>query len=64
MMASAGTRYAYSGEGLILLQFVLETGLGLQVGDEMQRRLTEATLGDPGMPWTWEGYVPYDAGRR
>ena len=34
-----GTRYAYSGEGIILLQFVLETGLGLSVGDEMQRRV-------------------------
>jgi CubicO group peptidase (beta-lactamase class C family) len=34
-----GTRYAYSGEGIILLQFVLETGLGMQVGDEMQRRV-------------------------
>lgn len=34
-----GTRYAYSGEGLILLQFVLETGLGLKTGDEMQRRV-------------------------
>jgi CubicO group peptidase (beta-lactamase class C family) len=34
-----GTRYAYSGEGIILLQFVLETGLGLNVGDEMQRRV-------------------------
>ncbi|HXG56469.1 MAG TPA: serine hydrolase domain-containing protein [Vicinamibacterales bacterium] len=34
-----GTRYAYSGEGLILLQFVLETGLGLKAGDEMQRRV-------------------------
>ena len=34
-----GTRYAYSGEGFILLQFVLETGLGLKVGDEMQRRV-------------------------
>ena len=34
-----GTRYAYSGEGLILMQFVLETGLGLKVGDEMQRRV-------------------------
>jgi len=34
-----GTRYAYSGEGYILLQFVLETGLGLKVGDEMQRRV-------------------------
>jgi CubicO group peptidase (beta-lactamase class C family) len=34
-----GSRYAYSGEGLILLQFVLETGLGLNVGDEIQRRV-------------------------
>ncbi|RZJ09914.1 MAG: class A beta-lactamase-related serine hydrolase [Rubrivivax sp.] len=34
-----GARYAYSGEGLILLQFVLERGLGLNVGAEMQRRV-------------------------
>ncbi|MDR7331567.1 serine hydrolase domain-containing protein [Roseateles asaccharophilus] len=34
-----GTRYAYSGEGLILLQFVLEKGLGLDIGDEAQRRV-------------------------
>jgi CubicO group peptidase (beta-lactamase class C family) len=34
-----GTRYAYSGEGLILLQFVLERGLGLDVGTEVQRRV-------------------------
>ena len=34
-----GSRYAYSGEGLILLQFVLEEGLGLKLGDEMQRRV-------------------------
>ena len=34
-----GQRYAYSGEGLILLQFVLERGLGLDVGAEMQRRV-------------------------
>ena len=32
-----GTRYAYSGEGLQLAQFVLEEGLGLDVGQEMQR---------------------------
>jgi CubicO group peptidase (beta-lactamase class C family) len=36
-----GSRYAYSGEGLILLQFVLEKGLGLDVGEEMQRRVFE-----------------------
>ena len=34
-----GSRYAYSGEGFILMQFVLETGLGLKVGEEMQRRV-------------------------
>src|SRR5262249_18852163 len=34
-----GTRYAYSGEGFILLQFVLERGLDLDVGAEMQRRV-------------------------
>ncbi len=34
-----GERYAYSGEGLILLQFVLERGLGLDLGAEMQRRV-------------------------
>ncbi|WP_431287956.1 serine hydrolase domain-containing protein [Roseateles chitinivorans] len=35
-----GSRYAYSGEGLILLQFVLEQGrLRLDLGQEMQRRV-------------------------
>lgn len=34
-----GARYAYSGEGMILLQFVLERGLGLDVGIEMRRRV-------------------------
>lgn len=34
-----GARYAYSGEGLILLQFALERGLGLDLGAEMQRRV-------------------------
>jgi CubicO group peptidase (beta-lactamase class C family) len=34
-----GTRYAYSGEGYNLLQFVLEEGLGLNVGAEMQKRV-------------------------
>lgn len=33
-----GTRYAYSGEGIMLLQFGLERGLGLQVEEELQRR--------------------------
>lgn len=34
-----GSRYAYSGDGLILLQFVLEQGLGLDIGAEMNRRI-------------------------
>lgn len=34
-----GTRYAYSGEGINLMQFAIEEGLGLKVGDEMNRRL-------------------------
>jgi len=34
-----GTRYAYSGEGINLMQFVIEQGLGLNVGEEMNRRL-------------------------
>jgi CubicO group peptidase (beta-lactamase class C family) len=34
-----GARYAYSGDGFILLQFVIERGLGLDLGKEMQRRV-------------------------
>lgn len=34
-----GSRYAYSGDGIILLQFVIERGLGLELGREMQRRV-------------------------
>jgi CubicO group peptidase (beta-lactamase class C family) len=33
-----GSRYAYSGSGIMLLQFTLERGLGLDVGQEMQNR--------------------------
>jgi CubicO group peptidase (beta-lactamase class C family) len=47
-----GTRYAYSGEGITLLQFVLETGLGLNVGDEMQRRVFD-TFGMTRTSMTW-----------
>lgn len=32
------SRYAYSGEGIILLQFAIEKGQGLDLGAEMQRR--------------------------
>jgi CubicO group peptidase (beta-lactamase class C family) len=34
-----GTRYSYSGEGIMLLQFALKKGLGLDMRAEMQRRL-------------------------
>ena len=47
-----GSRYAYSGDGLILLQFVLERGLGLDVGAEMQRRVFDRFgMPDTGMMW-------------
>ncbi len=34
-----GSRYSYAGDGFILLQFMLEEGLGLDIGQEMQRRI-------------------------
>ncbi|MBA3544666.1 MAG: beta-lactamase family protein [Chthoniobacterales bacterium] len=34
-----GTRYAYSGEGINLLQFVLEAGLGLDLARETKQRV-------------------------
>jgi CubicO group peptidase (beta-lactamase class C family) len=34
-----GTRFAYSGEGFILLQFVIERGLGRDLGELMRRRV-------------------------
>jgi len=36
-----GVRFGYSGEGFNLAQFVLENGLGLDVGKEMQRRVLD-----------------------
>lgn len=36
-----GSRYAYSGEGINLLQFVIEKGLGIQVGQLMRERVFE-----------------------
>lgn len=47
-----GTRYAYSGEGLILLQYVLERGLGLDLGAEMQRRVFDR-FGMPSTSMIW-----------
>ncbi|MBE5269683.1 serine hydrolase domain-containing protein [Stenotrophomonas sp. B2] len=43
-----GSRHGYSGEGLILLQFVLERGLGQDVGTLMQQRVFDRF----GMPRT------------
>jgi len=36
-----GSRFAYSGEGINLLQFVLENGMGIDVGPLMQARVFE-----------------------
>ncbi len=47
-----GSRYAYSGDGLMLLQFVIERGLGLDLGAEMQRRVF-APLGMKMTSMTW-----------
>lgn len=47
-----GTRYAYSGEGLILLQFVIERGLGIELGEAMQRRVFEP-LAMPNTAMRW-----------
>lgn len=69
-----GTRYSYSGDGFILLQFVLERGLGLDVGQEMQTRvfkplgMTDTSLiwrkdfaGRAADGWTADGKpVPHD----
>jgi CubicO group peptidase (beta-lactamase class C family) len=47
-----GARYGYSGEGIILLQFVLERGLGLDLGAEMQRRVFDRFgMANTGMMW-------------
>lgn len=48
-----GSRYAYSGDGLILLQFVLERGLGMDLGAEMQRRVFDR-FGMPGTSMIWQ----------
>lgn len=47
-----GSRYSYSGDGLILLQFVIERGLGLDIGQEMQRRVFDR-LGMPKSSMMW-----------
>ncbi len=47
-----GTRYSYSGEGINLAQFVLETGLGLNV-DELLRTRFFTPLGMARTSLTW-----------
>jgi len=47
-----GSRYSYSGEGIILLQFGLEKGLGLDLGAEMQRRVFDR-FGMKNTSMTW-----------
>ncbi len=47
-----GTRYGYSGEGFYILQLVLEQGLGLDVGLEMQRRVFDRfAMSSTSMTW-------------
>ncbi|THC41441.1 serine hydrolase [Massilia sp. Mn16-1_5] len=47
-----GTRYAYSGEGFYLLQLIVEQGLGLDAGKEMQRRVFDRLkMRDTSMMW-------------
>lgn len=50
-----GARYAYSGEGINLLQFVIERGLGLSVEEEMQRRFFRP-LGMTNTSFIWQPY--------
>ncbi|WP_375396368.1 serine hydrolase domain-containing protein [uncultured Sphingomonas sp.] len=47
-----GTHYAYSGMGLLLLQLVIEQGIGLDVATELQRRVFDP-LGMKDTSLTW-----------
>jgi CubicO group peptidase (beta-lactamase class C family) len=52
-----GVRYGYSGEGVRLAQFVLEQGLRIDVGKEMQIRVFDHfRMGDTSMTWR-ESYM-------
>lgn len=47
-----GARFAYSGEGINLLQFVIENGLGIDVGTLMQERVFDRFgMHTSGMTW-------------
>ena len=57
-----GTRFGYSGEGVHLAQFVLEQGLGIDVGQEMQTRVFDRfRMTDTSMTWrdSYEGRLAY-----
>lgn len=47
-----GSRYAYSGDGFILLQFVLERGLNFEMGAEIKRRVFDR-FGMTNTSMTW-----------
>jgi CubicO group peptidase (beta-lactamase class C family) len=54
-----GTRYAYSGEGINLLQFVLETGLKQDVGKLLHERFEHLHMSRSALVWRddWGGNV-------
>lgn len=50
--STPGTRYGYSGEGFYILQLILEQGLGLDVGKEMQTRVFDRfSMTNTSMTW-------------
>jgi CubicO group peptidase (beta-lactamase class C family) len=58
-----GSRYVYSGEGIRLMQFVLEEGLGLDVGAEMQRGVFDRFhMRRSSMVWRPDFEADYDIG--
>jgi len=58
-----GERYGYSGEGILLAQFVIEEGLKLDVGPEMQRRIFERFgMKRSSMQWRKDFAVNYAEG--
>lgn len=54
-----GTRYAYSGEGIMLLQFAMERGLGLTLEQELQQRFFRP-LGMTRTSLTWQAEFATD----
>lgn len=50
--STPGSRYGYSGEGFYILQLILEQGLGLDVGKEMQTRVFDR-FGMTNTSMTW-----------